>query len=110
MLSNDLKSWEVTFSPGSPPERSYEARAALLASGLISDVKSGENRGRRLQHDFAILELKTISLVPNSGIFKGSFSLAPKTQPVSYSLAIWITKPHQLEPLQATGGWVSSKL
>jgi hypothetical protein len=35
--------------------------------------------------------------------------MEPKAEPASYSLAVWITKPHHPEPLQATGGGVSSK-
>src|SRR5215472_11691421 len=50
--SADGAHWQVTFSPLNHTANDYDAHAALLAGGLTSDVKAGENRGRRLKHDF----------------------------------------------------------
>jgi hypothetical protein len=101
--STDLKEWLVTFAPTASLGQSYEAHAALLASGLSSEVKAGENKGRRLEHDFVALNLVSTPLKFNSGTFTGRVSLDPKSQ-AGLSLAVWVTKSGQPEPLQAVGG------
>jgi hypothetical protein len=58
-LSADGSSWSFTFQPiGSAATGPYEFHAALLGFELTSDVKAGENRGRKLDHDFVVLNWK----------------------------------------------------
>src|ERR1043166_9291012 len=64
VTSADLKNWDVTFTPAAASDQAYEAHAALLASGLSSNVKAGENRRRRLEHDFVVINLVETSLKP----------------------------------------------
>ncbi len=108
VTSADLKNWDIIFSPTAPSDQAYEAHAALLASDLTSDIKAGENKGRRLEHDFVVINLVGTSLKPKAGTFTGSFTLDPKPQPGSHSLSIWITRLGQAESLQAAGGWLGS--
>ena len=107
MTSDDLKTWNVTFSPAVPVGDSYEVHVAMLTSDLVSDVKVGENRGRRLAHDFVVLESRDITLKPESSAFSGSASFELKSPTGRNALVVWITKSGQLEPLQATGGYVN---
>lgn len=82
----------------------YEVHAALLGGGITSSVRAGENDGRTLHHEFVTLALKT---VPLSG---GSVELnLPRSEMAGVgrqALAVWITRPGELTPLQATGGWL----
>jgi hypothetical protein len=39
-----------------------EAHVALLAGGLTSDVRAGENAGRRLAHEFVVFAVKDAAL------------------------------------------------
>ena len=55
--SSDTNHWQVSFAPANTDGAGYEVHAALLAGGLSSDVKAGENRGRLLRHDFVVLTL-----------------------------------------------------
>jgi hypothetical protein len=55
--SVDLANWQVWFTPLAPGRENYEVHAALLASGLASDAKAGENQGRHLTHDFVVTAL-----------------------------------------------------
>lgn len=81
------------------PERSrYELNVAVLGMGLVTEVTAGENRGRRLQHDFVVLALYqqagmtdwylTLDMLPDRG----------QQQTI---LAVWLTKPGSLEIVQA---------
>jgi hypothetical protein len=108
--SSDLKNWEILFAPSTPSNESYEAHAALLASALTSDVKTGENKGRRLEHDFIVISLHGCLLKPDGNSVRGSFELrlVNKELAGAGALAVWVTRAGRLEVLQATGGWLSS--
>src|SRR2546428_3516503 len=63
--SSDTNRWQVSFAPPNAANADYEVLATFLASGLSSDVKAGENRGRLLNHDFVGLALVKASLAYN---------------------------------------------
>ena len=112
--SDDQSHWHVKFNPGPNTKGSYEVHAAVLAGNLFSDVKAGENRGRRLNHDFVVTALATNSLTTDGENLTGQFILNFKhpqssLQPTSrLALAVWVTRLGSLEPLQAVGGWLPS--
>ena len=107
--SSDTNHWQVRFAPTLAGGVDYEVHAALLGCGLNSDVKAGENRGCRLNHDFVVLTVVKASLVRSGDIAQGGFALSVprKTLESSLALAIWTTEGGRLAPLQATGGWLA---
>jgi len=109
VTSSDTNHWQVSFAPANTGGADYEVHAALLAGGLNSNVKAGENRGHLLRHDFAVLTLATASLVRIGNVAQGEFVLSrPQGAVVSdLAFAVWITPAGRLEPLQATGGWLA---
>ena len=106
--SEDGKHWQANFSPPATGGTDYEVTAALLVSGIGSDVRAGENAGRHLNHDFAALSLVTRPLTSVTNGFAGSFVIdrSPKNIKGQLALAVWVTRAGDLEPLQATGGWL----
>jgi hypothetical protein len=106
--SIDGRHWSARFSPVDRSKRDYEITAAVLVSDFGMDVKAGENAGRHLQHDFAALSLITRSLVKQTNTLEANFIIDdhPKGMPGRLALAVWVTRAGQLEPLQATGGWL----
>jgi hypothetical protein len=103
--SQDLTHWNVTFIPATSATGEYEVHAALLANSLTSDVKAGENRGRRLTHDFVATDFASSSLKADADKLEGQFTVA-QGQGSRRALAVWITHKGTLEPLQAVGGWL----
>jgi hypothetical protein len=105
--STDGNRWQVHFVPAAPRDR-YEIHAAFLSSALNSDVKAGENRGRRLNHDFVVMTLANGLLTRHDDGFRGECVLPfePKATQGRLALAVWVTGVGQWEPLQATGGWL----
>ena len=103
-----MNRWQASFVPEKPADAPYEIHAALLAGGIVSDVKAGENKGRRLNHDFAVVNLLQIGMTTSNGVAKGKFILNPPSDSTgkTQALTVWITRAGQLEPLQATGGWL----
>src|SRR5262249_2458641 len=102
--SGDREHWQVSFSPAGKRAGDYQVHAALLANDLTSDVKAGENRGRRLNHDFVVIEQTTSPVKPEGDKFVAELELPFKKK--SAALAVWVSRLGSLEPLQATGGWV----
>lgn len=108
VATTDAHRWQVIFAPEKLSGRPYEIHAALLAGGIVSDVRAGENRGRQLSHDFAVVSLVQIGLTTSNGVAHGRFIIsAPiSTAGNTSALTVWVTRAGELEPLQATGGWL----
>lgn len=106
--SEDALHWRVSFVPSGSGAAAYEVHAALLASGLSSDVKAGENAGHHLNHDFAALTLLSQALTNQNNGLHGSFTLRPDQEAtkVRLGLAVWVARSGYREPMQAVGGWL----
>jgi hypothetical protein len=71
--------------------------------GLSSDVGAGENCGRRLQHDFVVLDL-----YQQAGIQTWQLRLdeLPERGQRQTALAVWLSPPESLEVVQATAAFI----
>jgi hypothetical protein len=106
----------VTFTPaasGLPRELSsgLSASIALLGGGIVSDVRKGENAGRKLQHEFVALQFETLSLkLDGNGSWSGFVSVPPRADVKAQCVAIagWVHGRNELMPVQATGGWLDA--
>src|SRR6516165_5227160 len=56
----------ATFAPDTMQARPLALNVALLGNDLESDVKRGENSGRKLRHDFVVLDLIKIDTAHES--------------------------------------------
>ena len=108
--SDDAIHWQLEFIPAQNQKSIYEIHAALLESDVSSDVKAGENAGRQLKHDFAVIAFTELPLLSRSNVFSSTFTLhaAPKKPDSRLALAVWITLNGKTEPVQAVGGWLVS--
>jgi len=108
-VSDDTNHWTISFSPANASAANYHITAALLASGLDSDVRAGENQGRHLQHAFVALDLADKPLALSNGVFQTSITLPiPSNAPPSpLALAVWVARQGDLGPVQAVGGWLT---
>jgi hypothetical protein len=106
--STDRKTWQVRFAPARREGGACAAHVALLANGLTSDVKAGENRGRRLTHDFAVKTFKEGPLKVGLEDLWGQFLIdgTGKGQTGRLAVAVWITRSGSPRPIQAVGGWL----
>jgi hypothetical protein len=111
VTSSDLHRWQVEFSPLRPTKASYEVHAALLGSSITSEVRAGENRGRRLVHDFVVLEITHGDLGQNGEEAKAEFSLSHDSRAGQsrFAIAVWVTAHGSPAPLQAIGGWLPER-
>ncbi|MGE5209412.1 MAG: DUF1223 domain-containing protein [Alphaproteobacteria bacterium] len=103
-LGNDGK-LAATFVPAATQPRALTLNVALLGNDLESDVKRGENSGRKLRHDFVVLDLIQTDMVNKSNRWTGSVTLPTRSSNDKPSaIAAWITGDGA--PIQATGGWL----
>jgi peptide-methionine (R)-S-oxide reductase len=86
-----------------------EAYVAVLAGGLSRDVKSGENKGKNLLHDFVVMDLQRVSLQEDGEAWTGtgSWRAAKSDTPARYAVAVWVVPEGSREPLQAAGAWLT---
>jgi hypothetical protein len=95
----------ATFVAESTQPPALALNVALLGNDLESDVKRGENTGRKLRHDFVVLNLIKIDMAREENRWIGSVALPKQSGDDKPSaLAAWITE--NATPIQATGGWL----
>ena len=97
---------DATFTPIGDSPKPLQIELALLGGNLESDVKRGENGGRKLRHDFVVLHLATAALTSSDGRFTASISLPEKVTGAPIALAAWINTGDAQSPIQAVGGWL----
>lgn len=91
--------FRITFSSSA---KGLHAHLALLGFGVTTNVKSGENSGRKLEHNFLVLEWKNKSLVNG----KAEFILAvdPSKEKI-FGIAGWV-EDSKGNVIQATGAYL----
>jgi hypothetical protein len=91
---------KIVYSGNSVP-KDIEAHIVPLAMDVSSDVRAGENRGRKLAHSFVALDLVSLKLSGANGQFSGEL---PFDFGAAKAIAVWVNPAGSLNPLQATGG------
>jgi hypothetical protein len=97
----------INFEPDNGSARDFDLYLARLGFGISINVRAGENNGRSLRHDFVVLSLEHQKLASSPQEFHLPSS-APEnaSRPNRTALAAWITRPGDITPLQAIGGWL----
>ena len=103
-LKTDKSNVLIRFSEKGP----YRVHLALLGMGLSSQVTSGENNRRTLDHDFVVLHHQ----VSKAGHSKGKIEHAdtwqlkmpdiPDFGQTQTALAVWLSEPNTEKIIQAT--------
>lgn len=80
---------------------------ALLGFDLQTEVKAGENRGRRLTHDFVVLGYDKFAMTQTGDDFILTAKLPVMIETAARTgLVVWVEAAASQSPLQATGGWL----
>jgi hypothetical protein len=99
---------EASFAPSLPVSGALEMHVAVLGFDLSSQVRSGENGGRTLEHDFVVLGYRRLATEKNNAVYTASFSLpAVKVDSERKAIAAWLSGPDDPSPVQAVGGWLN---
>ncbi len=104
------KSISTSYSSGSNGQgQSLMLNVAFLGFNVVTDVKRGENGGRKLEHDFVVLDFKQ---VPLTSIGNGNFTAEPvaiqsNTDDQPGAVVAWVSRADG-SIAQIAGGWLSS--
>ena len=82
-------------------ERQYRVFVAPMAMRANSEVRAGENQGRRLTHDFVALSLVAAKMESRDSAFGVDLQVSMAG---ARAIAVWVTVDHSLVPIQAVGG------
>ena len=95
------------FVPQTETNDDLILNVALLAFDLSSEVTAGENRGRKLPHDFIVLGVESANFKRINEAYR-SKSRIPTTDIAAprYGVVAWASRRDLQAPLQATGGWL----
>lgn len=102
--------WQVDYTEVARVRGELTVHVAVLGGGFASKVTAGENRGETLRQEFVALAVDEYPLAraSESAVRRAEFALpkAKITDGERRALAVWVTRRGELEPLQATGGWL----
>src|SRR5271170_3834978 len=99
------KKISALYSPTSQVSKTYTVNVALLGINVLSDVKSGENGGRQLQHDFVVLDFKSKTMTKGQSFESGPLDLKPSTDDSPGAVVAWISDSDG-SIVQMAGGWL----
>ncbi|MFK7975428.1 MAG: DUF1223 domain-containing protein [Halioglobus sp.] len=83
--------------------KKLQLNIALLGFDIETSVAAGENRGRKLQHQFVVMGHE--EALSKSGEWKLQLS-GIQNSVKRNALAVWVTRPGKQKPLQSVGGWL----
>lgn len=97
----------VRFSPLVGIDDELIVNVAVLGMDLVSDVRAGENNGRKLQHDFVVLNIQSFDLIELAGSYKAIAEIDDvSTEAKQLALAAWVSTRTNQKPVQAVGGYL----
>lgn len=95
----------AAFKPANPDGHRYDVHVARLGFSLMTDVKAGENNGRKLTHDFVVLGLTNETMKSGAKELRLPAPITSSAEP-RIAIAAWVTQGGQPDPIQAVGGWL----
>ena len=106
-ISNNLI--DAVYLPDRIQASSLSLNIAILGFDVKSEINSGENNGHTFSHDFVVIGYKKVVIQSDNGNFNASEISLPQlsTTPSKQALVARIDSGNNLEPLQATGGWLN---
>jgi hypothetical protein len=103
----DARGVKAEFMPAGTIQSPLLLNVAWLGFDLGSDVSRGENSGKRLVHNFVVLDMQQYRQASGQAGHHWQLPKIANTIPaMAKGIAIWITKPGDPTPLQATGGFL----
>jgi len=95
----------IQFNNSRPTPGQLTAHVALLGMNLETAVRSGENRNRKLHHDFVALNVVSIPLDNTASGYTANTPLPDITSDTNdLALAVWVSAGGAQRPIQSVGG------
>jgi len=97
----------ILFNNLNPMVKQLTVHIALLGMNLETSVRAGENKGRKLTHDFVALDIVSSRLLNTGSAFTAVTKLPEiPSDVVSLALAVWVPEVGTQTPIQSVGGYL----
>ncbi len=96
---------KINFAPTQDQGKKLQVNVALLGFDLETRVRAGENRGKKLPHDFVVLGMMQKNVSRSEGGYSTTVTLpSPAQETGQYGVVAWVNAPGAQPPIQAVGG------
>lgn len=95
----------ATFRPESTDGGSLMLHVAVLGMQLSTQIRAGENAGRRSPHEFVVLAQNQIAGGNNR--WRGTLPAIEADAAPRYAFVAWVSRADDPAPLQAVGGYLA---
>ena len=103
----DGDSAAIQFNNKNTNIRRLDVHVAVLGMNLETSVRAGENKGRRLNHDFVALDIVSSRLERSESDFSTVAKLPElSTYASDLALAVWVSEVGTQTPIQSVGGYL----
>jgi len=102
---DETGAFNASFESEQLDSKKLTLNVAVLGVDLSSEVTSGENHGKTLEHNFVVLGISSYSSGEEVG-WSGQLP-EPSVEAPRYAVAAWVTQGQSLKPIQATGGYLA---
>ncbi len=98
---------EILFTPTKFSHEKLEVNLALLGFNLETEVKAGENRGKKLPHNFVVLRINKSEMKTDDKQHRAQLALPVSNIKTSrYGVVAWVNNSMSQNPIQTVGGWL----
>ncbi|MBT7950857.1 MAG: DUF1223 domain-containing protein [Gammaproteobacteria bacterium] len=106
-LDLDGSQAKITFSPSKTMRHKLNVNLALLGFDLETTVRAGENKGKKLPHNFVVLAINNADLKWKDNQYITHLNI-PTSEIDSnrYGIVAWVNASSKQTPLQTVGGWL----
>lgn len=101
--------YKIDFTRAGDDTAPLEAHAVVLSFNQVSHVKSGENRGRTLKHEFVAIEYQQSAMSRENDVWQATIEMKPlsKNPGETFAIAVWVSPAGDPAPLQCAGAYLN---
>ncbi len=102
----DGSAFEANFAPTNHEQKRLILHVAVMAFDLATDIKRGENRGKRIEQDFVVLHYEQYRSADLQWSAKLQTAFLEPPHSLRRGIAVWVSSSDDPAPIQALGGWL----
>ena len=104
-VSIEDKKMNAKYIPVNFNNDQLELNIAIIGFDLVTDVAAGENSGKQLKHDFAVLGYSSMTMNQSNLEYNVTVSLpVPAVVAPRYGVVAWVSEVNDQTPIQTVGG------
>ena len=106
-LQIDSSQLNATFTPEIETRDSLVFHTAVLGFEIENEIQAGENNGKTLRHDFAVIAYDSKNVSLENNIFTADLQIPQSKQEVGRkAIVVWVSESDSQSPLQVVGNWL----